>query len=90
MIVVSDGFRIGADCRLEKTTTLTSYLIKAKPGAVDLKGNPIEYDPDRMYAKINEEQDLALIQFLSFDVLLKPLSWFETDPGIKKKNPEKE
>ncbi len=63
-----------------KTTTVTAYAIKAKPGAVDLKGNPIDYDPDRMYAKINAEADLALIQYFSFDPLLKPLSWFETDP----------
>lgn len=73
-----------------KTTTVTAYAIKAKPGAVDLKGNPIDYDPDRMYAKINEEQDLALIQYFTFDKLMKPLSWFETDPGAKKKVAEKD
>ncbi len=83
-------FRITLKTKNGKITTVTSYLIKAKPGAVDLQGNHIDYDPDRMYAKINEEQDLALIQFFTFDNLLKPLSWFETDPGIKKKNPEKE
>ena len=68
-----------------KTTTLTAYAIKAKPGAVDLQGKPIDYDPDRMYAKINEEQDLALIQYFTFDKLMKPLSWFETDPVQPKK-----
>lgn len=73
-------FSISLTASNGKTTTVTAYAIKAKPGAVDLQGNPIDYDPDRMYAKINEEQDLALIQYYTFDKLMKPLSWFETDP----------
>jgi hypothetical protein len=73
-------FSISLTTNTGKTTTVVAYAIKAKPGAVDLKDNPIDYDPDRMYAKINEEQDLALIQYFTFDKLLKPLSWFETDP----------
>ncbi len=73
-------FSIALTTNTGKTTTVVAYAIKAKPGAVDLKDNPIDYDPDRMYAKINEEQDLALIQYFTFDKLMKPLSWFETDP----------
>lgn len=83
-------FSISLTASNGKTTTVTAYAIKAKPGAVDLKGNPIDYDPDRMYAKINEEQDLALIQYFTFDKLMKPLSWFETDPGATKKVAEKD
>jgi len=73
-----------------KTNTVTAYPIKAKPGAVNLKGEPVEFDEDRMYAQINDEPDLALIQYYTFDNLLKPVSWFETDPKLKKKNGEKE
>ncbi len=83
-------FSISLTTNNGKTNTVTAYAIKAKPGAVDLKGNPIDFDPDRMYAKINEEQDLALIQYFTFDKLMKPLSWFETDPGVKKKTSEKD
>lgn len=78
-------FSISLSDKNGKTTTVVAYAIKAKPGAVDLQGKPIDYDPDRMYAKINEEQDLALIQYFTFDKLMKPLSWFETDPVQPKK-----
>jgi hypothetical protein len=83
-------FSISLTDKNGKTNTVVAYPIKAKAGAVDLEGNPIDYDPDRMYAKINEEQDLALIQYFTFDKLMKPLSWFETDPKTKKKIVEKD
>jgi len=83
-------FKISLTDKNGKTTTVTAYPIKAKPGAVDLNGKPIDYDPDRMYAQINDESDLALIQYFTFDKLMKPLSWFEIDPGVRKKNNEKE
>ncbi len=77
-------FRISLTAKNGKMITVTAHRIKAKPGAVDLNGKPIDYDPDRMYSKINDEEDLALIQYFTFDNLLKPLSWFETDPNEKK------
>lgn len=73
-------FSISLTTNNGNTTSVTAYPIKAKPGAVDLQGKPIDYDPDRMYARINDEEDLALIQYYTFDKLMKPLSWFETDP----------
>lgn len=83
-------FRISLTDKKGKTNTVTAYRIKAQPGATDLNNNPIEFDPDRMYAKINEEEKLALIQYFTFDNLLKPLSWFEVDPKAKKKSGDKE
>lgn len=83
-------FRISLTNKKGKTNSVTGFRIKALPGSVDLKGKPIEFDTDRMYGKINEEPDLALIQYLTFDNLLKPLSWFEIDPRAKKRNGEKE
>lgn len=82
-------FSISLTDKKGKTVTVTAYPIKAKPGAVDLNGKLIDYDPDRMYAKINEEQDLALIQYFTFDKLMKPLSWFETDPVQIKRTPRR-
>lgn len=83
-------FRISLTDNEGKTNTVKAFRIKAKPGAVNLNGDPIEFDPDRMYAKINDEEDIALIQYYTFDNLLKPISWFEVDPKMKKKTGEKE
>lgn len=82
-------FRISLTDNKDKTNTVTAFRIKTLPGALDINGNPIEYDLDRMYAKINDEQDVALIQYFTFDNLLKPLKWFETDPVQPKRLPRK-
>lgn len=43
--------------------------------AVDAQGNPMLYDPDRMYALLNGK-DFLLVQFYQFDRLLKQPSYF--------------
>ncbi len=80
-------FRITLTDKKGKTNTVSAIRIKAEAGAVDLQGKPIQFDPDRMYAKINEEPELALIQYYTFDALLKTLSFFETDPVQPKRVP---
>jgi hypothetical protein len=37
---------------------------------------PFEYDPDRLYALINEGKDMVLIQYFVFDPITRPLSFF--------------
>ncbi|MDK2909135.1 MAG: hypothetical protein PWR20_702 [Bacteroidales bacterium] len=39
-------------------------------------GKLIPWDPDRMYAEINEGKDFVLVQFFTFDKITRPLSWF--------------
>jgi hypothetical protein len=49
--------------------------------AEDPLGNPFGYDPDRMYALVNDEQDFVLVQYFSFDRIIKPVDFFlGTDP----------
>jgi hypothetical protein len=57
----------------------TSVKIYYKPndeGAFDLEGNPYDYDIERLYASINEGRDFVLIQYYTFDKILRPLSFF--------------
>ena len=49
--------------------------------ATDPFGNPYDYDTDRMYALVNDEQDFVLVQYFSFDRIIKPVDFFlRTDP----------
>jgi len=55
-------------------------------GVTDTENNPLPYDPDRLYALVNEGNDFALIQFFTFDKVLRPKFFFLNDfPGKAKK-----
>ncbi|MFH1161342.1 MAG: hypothetical protein V1733_10410 [bacterium] len=55
--------------------TIKTYF-KEGTGALDLNGNPIPYDIDRLYALVNDGQDFVLIQYFTFDRVLRPRSFF--------------
>ncbi len=61
---------------------LKSWHKKGAPDNVDSKGNPLPWDPDRMYASINNDADFVLIQFFVFDRIFRPLDSF-----LPQKNP---
>jgi len=44
--------------------------------AEDLYGMPFDYDPDRMYALINDDKDFVLVQYFTFNRIIRPLSFF--------------
>lgn len=46
------------------------------PEERDESGEPLKYDPDRMYALINDGRDFVLVQFFVFGKLLQPLDYF--------------
>ncbi len=48
-------------------------------GDVDMNGNEILYDRDRLYALVNDGDDFVLIQYFSFDRVLRPRSFFMKD-----------
>lgn len=48
-------------------------------GKTDLEGNPLDYNPETMYASINDGKDFVTIQFFAFDVVLKPIGYFTGD-----------
>ena len=51
-------------------------------GAFDMTGNPYHYDVDRLYASINDGRDFVLIQYYSFDKILRPLQFFIPEGGM--------
>jgi len=59
-----------------KTVNVKTYHKSNPNGGVDDAGNAVYYDPDRMYASINDGKDFALIQFFVFDNILKPVEYF--------------
>lgn len=56
-------------------TTITTYL---KPGSrlIDDHGEPYQFDIERMYAQINSDTNLVVIQYHVFDPLFMKLDFF--------------
>ena len=63
------------------TTTIKTFHKKGPEGQTDEQGRPMPYDLDRLYALVNNGQDFTLIQYFTFDKILRPLPFFlpETD-----------
>ncbi len=59
-----------------KQMKVKTFLMKASPNQIDQLGKAVEYDRDRLYALINNDKDLVLIQFYVFGRLFKPLSYY--------------
>lgn len=53
-----------------------TFRLHARGVADDIQGQALEYDPDRMYALINDEQDFVLIQYFTFDRIIRPFQFF--------------
>lgn len=49
----------------------------------NIQGEPLGYDPDRMYATINNGNDLVLVQFFVFDKILRPIGYFTGDYEVE-------
>ncbi|MDP4265821.1 MAG: DUF4340 domain-containing protein [Bacteroidota bacterium] len=60
-----------------KIMIVNMYHKGAKQDETDLKGIPLKYDRDRMFAFINDDKDFIQIQYYEFDKILKPVSYFE-------------
>lgn len=59
-----------------KQTVVKTYHKNNPGGPYDEAGNLVMYDPDRMYASINNGKDFVQIQFFVFDNILKPVDYF--------------
>lgn len=57
-----------------ETTTIKTLLKPLKSG-MDIDGNPIDHDQDRMYALINEKE-FVIIQYFVFDPLNHEIEYF--------------
>ena len=57
-----------------ETTTLKTLLKPLKSG-IDIEGNPIDHDQDRMYALLNNKE-FMIIQYFVFDPLNQDIKYF--------------
>jgi hypothetical protein len=64
--------------------TIDAWRLGAGEGAVNLDGNPIKWDIDRMHATINGDPDLIFIQYFAFDRLLVSINQFNADPLLRR------
>lgn len=58
------------------TTAIKTFLKPNDEDVIDIDGNFMISDVDRLYASINDEKDFVLIQYFVFDKVLRPLSFF--------------
>lgn len=59
-----------------KISAMKVYHKKGPEGQTDPDGNSLPYDLDRLYASVNEGQDFTLIQYFTFDKVLRPKTFF--------------
>ena len=64
--------------------TVKAFNKPVPEGTTDMEDNPIVFDQDRMYGLINNDKDAVMIQHFVFNKLTPPVSYFETDPIVKK------
>lgn len=57
-------------------TKIRAYRKEVKEGTTDIDGIPLKYDVDRMYAIINEQKEVMIIQYFVFDNITKPVDFF--------------
>lgn len=66
--------------------SVTSYRLPANPGAIDANDEPLIWDPDRMHAVVDgNEDEIMLIQYFSFDRLTIPWQYLVAKPGTEAK-----
>jgi len=63
--------------------TAKAFNKPIKKGELDVNGNPILYDIDRMYGLINDDKDFVIIQYYVFDPLTPPISYFHNVQNVK-------
>jgi hypothetical protein len=64
--------------------TIKTYHKKGPDGQTDPQGAPLPYDLDRLYASVNDGKDFTIIQYFTFDKVLRPKPFFMKDASSKK------
>jgi len=62
--------------KLGKQHTLTTWKRKAYTGQLDMDGNQVEWDIERMYAQVDNAEYLVAVQYFVFNDLFVPIQWF--------------
>ena len=58
------------------TTQVKTFLKPNDKGAIDMEGNIMTSDVDRLFALVNNGRDFVLIQYFVFDKVFRPLEFF--------------
>lgn len=61
--------------RKGETNSIALHRIKALPGSVNLMGDPVEFDPERLYGILNGK-DLVMTQYFVFGALMRYYAQF--------------
>lgn len=61
------------------TTAIKTFFKPNEERAFDMQGNFYDHDINRLFALVNEDRDFVLIQYYSFDKVLRPLSYFVSE-----------
>jgi hypothetical protein len=75
----------------DTTGAATSVKVFHKPntaGFTDMEEKTLPFDPDRLYALVNEGSDFVLIQYFAFNKVLRPKFFFLKNIRGKGKNIE--
>lgn len=59
-----------------KTRIIRTFHKAGPAGQTDPEGHPLPYDLDRLYASVNEGRDFTMIQYFTFDKVLRPKQFF--------------
>ena len=62
---------------LNKTRIVKTYHKANLFGQKDFKSRVLPYDPDRLYAMVNDGKDFVLIQYFAFSKILRPKPYFK-------------
>ncbi|MEI6455712.1 MAG: hypothetical protein WCO93_05435 [bacterium] len=76
---------------MDTTGVATSVKVFHKPNSAgfnDMEGQRLPFDPDRLYALVNEGNDFVLIQYFAFNKVLRPKFFFLKNVQGKGKNIE--
>lgn len=62
--------------KLNKPHVLNAWKRKAEAGQTDMNGDPLQWDMDRLYAKVEGVDEMVTIQYFALGETFLPLSWF--------------
>jgi hypothetical protein len=72
-------YRITVNDIHQKTTLIEAFLRPNFMAPASESAIPPEFDPDRMYGRINKDSTLVIIQYFTFDPIFMELDYFLSD-----------
>lgn len=83
ILTSSPMFIIQVTDKDNKSTTVKLFAKEASEEKVDIDGKPLKYDMDRLYAQINNNKELVIVQYYVFGKLLMEPDYFKYSTSKK-------